>query len=72
MKIYIISTYNEYGAENVVASTNCDAIIDYLKSKDVDTAKAISAINEGIEISESGLDLGNGWGGYQLHIVELL
>lgn len=72
MRIYILSTHGEYGAENVVATTHKSVIADLLTKKGIDPKEAIEAIEKDETISENGLDLQTGWGGYQLHILELI
>lgn len=75
MKVYILSTYDEHGAENVKASLDKEKMIAHIKGTDMTVDEmqvAMNAITEDEIISTNGLNLGSGWGGYQLHIVELI
>jgi hypothetical protein len=104
MKIYILSTYGEYGAENVMATDSKEKMIalkekldnefterlikettdwkepnksEYLqKQKDLmieemETLK--ECLNEDVLTGKTtGQNLASGWGGYMLHIIELV
>lgn len=92
--VYMISSYDEYGSEGVVATTNRDKLLGMLDGYyDLDPTKLsgnrLKAItlavsedkqtlmslleksDEELARSSSGYNLGKGWGGTQLHVVEL-
>jgi hypothetical protein len=72
MRIYILSTYREQGAEDVKATINKDNVeklfMSYLPTND-----EIIALREFLvadEVNPDGFNLSKGWGGYMLHIIE--
>ena len=84
--VYILSDYEEHGAENVVATLDCKklvSLIDENWSKEQGEyandwkARAKSKLNEVLTHTEEILvkrtpwNLHDGWGGIQLHVVVL-
>lgn len=77
MKAYILSNYDEHGAEDVHVTTNKDHVIDmakkhfpdFLVAEELDRLNYLLETNDVIQVK--GMDLGRGWGGLQLHIVEI-
>jgi len=75
VKVYILSSYREDGAEDVHATLHKDRVRDVLIGAmgpldfeyDLNLARFL---NEDAP-SRDAKDLGKGWGGWQLHIVEL-
>lgn len=111
-KVYLISTHDEYGAENVAATLDKDRVVEvfllhasayadswirrnvdkttfptqryktaeeYIEAvkaaseeENKEDAEALKKILEtGSPDAESGTSLRNGWGGWQLHVVDL-
>jgi len=88
--VYLLSTYQEYGAENVTATLDrarLDAIMrenwpsgsfeipsqkleKWLAEASATMAKLLQKPDAEL-VSESGHNLQDGWGGMQLHVVEL-
>lgn len=70
--LYVLSHYAESGAEHMSATLNPQAVpamLDvYPKVSDSDRATLARLL---IENCPGQYDLSDGWGGYQLHIVEL-
>lgn len=81
MKVYILSTFQEDGAEEVKATLYKSHVIDMFKSYNMDpNSKFLARDDEVVEIEKlleidkpnpSGYSIGKGWGGYMLHIIEL-
>ena len=96
MRVYILSSYGEYGAENVRATLNKEHLPNIFDIRDNEviyecreenfTEKNLNEIIETLKeeratllellqsdeiIQKSGQDLAIGWGGFQLHIIEL-
>ncbi|HVI55469.1 MAG TPA: hypothetical protein VM621_10500 [Luteibacter sp.] len=82
-RIYILSNYDEYGAEDVKATTNRDAVMDMLRSYVGEKVPGYShpypEFNYGepeallalLASEDPGkYNLSEGWGGFQLHIVD--
>ena len=72
MRLYIISTYREEGAEDVRATTNKDMVEKIFRSYEP-ADDEIAKLREALiidEINAAGINLSSGWGGYMLHIVE--
>lgn len=88
MKIYILSTYGEYGAETVKATTDARAVVRMFESyararvpggypgqtfgdpRQGELAKLRELLERDEPTPESGANLGDGWGGFQLHIIK--
>jgi hypothetical protein len=79
MNVYILSMYGEYGAERVTATCDKSRVPALLEayavcyphsSFDEDRDALAELLAEDCP-SEGGHDLGHGWGGMMLHIVEL-
>ena len=83
VKVYILSTYQEHGAEQVKATLDPSKLPDMIRTfknehgpwkgepwpvEEVELKRLADAIAKD-EPGEYGLS--DGWGGYQLHIVEL-
>lgn len=83
MKVYILSTYEEHGAEDVKATLDRDRVPALLLSYspysrwgeapfDVDFSKELERLKELLSEDAPGeYELSVGWGGWMLHIVEL-
>lgn len=76
MKVYILSDYEEHGAENVEATTEPEKLPSMLATffggKALTEREALSNLErKGYPINPDGHNLSNGWGGIMLHIVEL-
>ena len=79
MKVYILSTYEEYGANHVTATTDPDelpSMVDaYRGELGHDPAHELEMLRRleerGYPIEANGYELSDGWGGLQIHIVEL-
>lgn len=77
MRVYIISWYEENGAQGVRATLDKNKVSELVSthpehrhplSKEYElTLKSLLEADAPID----GQDLGKGWGGFQLHIVEL-
>jgi hypothetical protein len=76
MRVYLLSDYEEHGATNVVGTTNPARLADVLRehwpSSDAEAEQIAKALAED---TVGKWDLSQmarlGWGGIQLHIVEL-
>ncbi len=80
--VYILSTYDEYGAEDVVATLDRDRLVHLC---DIHWAEAFKTSAEGHDelvkllaektdetlANGDGWNLHLGWGGVQLHVVKL-
>ena len=88
MKVYLLSTYEEYGAENVQATLDpaklpamiaahyddwALAVPHLVELRDEAIAALAKLVHEGLPdtAATDGIALHEGWGGMQLHIVEL-
>lgn len=84
MKVYILSTYDEHGAENVRATIDKNEVADiaakmYLelwkcnagRDRSEEFTKLSELLDADVLSGKNGTDLADGWGGMQLHIVEL-
>lgn len=89
--VYILSDYEEHGAENVRVCTSLDGIRKAIQAdKEKSAAETMSqaqrerftayyaealesleTVDPNTPIWKEGRDMQTGWGGYQLHIVEL-
>jgi hypothetical protein len=77
MKVYLISCYGEHGSEDVKATLDKTKVRDLLithpemrgEPLDDEYEQSLKRLLEADEPTES--DLGRGWGGFQLHIIEL-
>lgn len=74
MKIYILSTYAEYGAENVSATTDKSKVISMVKNIGIDISNKELIILKNLlkedKVYKDGTDITSGWGGLMLHIVK--
>lgn len=80
-RVFILSTYEEHGAFGVVATLDQNKIVPLIRERFTDfPAEAIEeAANNATKILAQPLpdkpllmaDLNKGWGGIQLHVVEL-
>ena len=89
-KVYMLSTYGEYGAEDVRATLNRANLVGMIQGWDMGRSKwpaaaleewkaeAIAGLEKALErfdanptIGSEGQNLQSGWGGMQLHVVEL-
>jgi hypothetical protein len=78
MKVYLISNYGEYGSEAVRATLDKSKVRELLATHPdmhgeplpKDYEQSLKRMLEADELAD-GHDLGRGWGGFQLHIVEL-
>ena len=84
MLVYILSTYDAHGSENVKATLDKTKLIGMLlsyypnASPPIDVSHEVNMITNWLssggtdnEMSESGLHLSRGWGGFLLHTVKL-
>lgn len=80
MKVYILSSYEEHGAFHVVATLDRDKIIPLIQKfsdlfPDEILREAVNTVIKYLNLPEpeGGAmgDLTKGWGGIQLHVVEL-
>ena len=74
MKVYILSTHEEHGAEDVRATLDTLKLYEMLNDfapTSEERAKLAELVKANILNPDFGSSLGNGWGGVQLHIVEL-
>ena len=78
--VYLLSTHDEYGAENVTATLSRDdlpSMISFYEDKVNDFAEALPQLIELLTQSDSALagrdshNLQSGWGGIHLHVVPL-
>ena len=79
-KIYILSTYDEYGAENVKATTNKDNVMMLaelvISESDIRELNLNEKARLGVILrlddltSKDGENISEGWGGLMIHIVE--
>jgi hypothetical protein len=76
-KVYLISCYDEYGSTEVRATLDNTKVRDLLAthpelhngiSEEYDKRLAELLV---ADKPVDGADLGRGWGGFQLHIIEL-
>lgn len=75
-KVYLLSDYNEYGSENVVGTMDKSKVMELMKSNfsfwsEDNSDELIKTLNEDVA-STMPYTLGKGWGGVQLHIIELV
>jgi hypothetical protein len=75
-RVYILSLHEEHGAEDVRATLDPSKLADMAKaspySANDEELKAIADIvAEGKVHARSGGPVSNGWGGIQLHVVDL-
>ena len=80
MKVYIVSTYHENGAEDVRATLDKDKIRGLIETHQLYGKGEMNIIEDKWKILEEiigsgetydGFDVSGEWGGYQVHIVEL-
>ncbi len=75
MKVYLLSDYNEHGSENVVGTMDKNKVVELLQTKfpfwAQDDAEELKKLLEEDVPSTMPYTLGKGWGGVQLHIIEL-
>ena len=77
--VYLLSDYEEHGAENVEATLDATKLYGMLEEriKDYRDEQYKEKMRENLKkyLSEfdelDGRDLGSGWGGIQLHIVKI-
>ena len=77
MKVYILSDYEEDGAEHVSATLDKEKLPEMLDKlgygKRPEAKEKLAALLEKDELlTRHGKDLESGWGGSMLHIVELV
>ena len=77
-KVYLISLYDEYGSEQVRATLDLSRVRELLdthpeRRKGPLPKEYEKNLTELLGKNEAGgpWNLGHGWGGFQLHIVEL-
>lgn len=77
-KVYLLSDYKEYGSENMAGTMDKSKVIElltnnfnYISDKTEYCEKLEILLEEDIS-SKDPVDLGKGWGGVQLHIIELI
>ena len=85
-KVYILSDYGEYGSEHVVATLDKSKVellaekywgcvdldrLQYASGHPTAREELLGLLEADTANKESGIDLFFGWGGVQLHIVEL-
>lgn len=79
MRVYLLSTYEEHGADNVMATLDPAELPAMLRRignhfaaqvLDGSLGTLTDVLARG-ELITDGVDLTGGWGGVQLHIVEL-
>jgi hypothetical protein len=89
-KVYMLSTYGEYGAENVRATLDRGKLVGMIQSWDMGQSKwqaaeleawkteAIAGLGKALErfdanptMGSEGQNIHSGWGGMQVHVVEL-
>lgn len=75
VKVYLLSDYNEHGSENMIGTTDKSKVMQLMKDnfsffnqQDVDE---LEWLLEKDKPSKDPDNLSNGWGGIQLHILEL-
>lgn len=83
MIIFMISTYDEYGAEDVRVYSKRDTIITSIIKHPCFVPQAEEALRalfdkyndqelyDYLEQGHASYELGNGWGGLQLHVLSL-
>lgn len=78
MKVYFLSDYGEYGAENVRATLDPEKLFSILagcdyKPQTITTAKRKlrGYLRKSKTTPIEGHNLTDGWGGIMLHIIEL-
>jgi hypothetical protein len=73
MKVYILSTHEEHGAEQVQATLDPSKLDSMMKAynADADELAKLKDVLEKNELTPDGHGLSKAWGGIQLHIVEL-
>ena len=78
MKVYILSTYQEDGAEDVQATLDKSKITQLLKNLSVKydgpmdfEEEKLKVVLENDQSNQLGHKLSDGWGGVMLHIIEL-
>ncbi len=79
-RVFILSTYEEHGAFNVVATLDQNKIVPLIRERFTDfspqtieeaVATATELLAQPLPDKTAGADLNRKWGGIQLHIVEL-
>lgn len=77
MKVYLLSTYEEHGAKDVVGTTDPSKLPEMLKTfgpnfggMEYELRQLESALKDGLA-DRDGWDLSDGWGGVMLHVIEL-
>ena len=75
MKVYLLNTYQEDGPEDIRATLDRASVEKLLVTHpyyqlctEEYKAKSLKKLRE---ILDDGGDLGTGWGGFQLHIIDL-
>ena len=72
MRVYILSAHDEYGAEMVRATLDPTKLTQFVLDEWVhERARMAEVLAQGELHWKRGAKLSNGWGGLQLHIVEL-
>ena len=77
--IYMLSDYGEYGSDNVVATLDKSIVAQLLMEHwphafdecIKELARLLDEDEEKLAKTKTGHDLEGGWGGVQLHIIEL-
>ena len=84
--VYVLSSYGEYGAENAVATLDKSLLLGLLRKHFSDTYTDIHQEYAALEKllllhdeaylaaktqSDQSIDLSQGWGGIQLHVIAL-
>lgn len=81
MYVYLLSTYDEHGSDGMIGLSSRDMLLEALRSyetihhDDIPEAegKLLDVMKEGdaILVERSPINLQSGWGGVQLHVVEI-
>lgn len=69
-RVYLLSVYEEHGAEDVRATTDISRLPAMLAEMGYESPRLEKLLATG-EIYKNGQNLCIGWGGPQLHVIEL-
>jgi len=75
MRLYLIYNYEEYGPENIFATTDKEKVLLAVKALQKEYERIPESIYENAvealeKDAEGDYPLQSGWGGYVIHIVE--
>ncbi len=74
IRVYLLSTYEEYGSTGVIGTTNPEKLHDMLDTFSFCSPSEHENLDKVLgsgKCSGDGFDLSPGWGGVQLHVIDI-